>query len=403
MVRQTPSSIKERTHTYHLAMKTLSLLLALATALTLPVVAQTKQAPYLSIKLEMERAIERGNAYLQTQQDKEGFWREPKYPAFTALALTAARRSPSFKPSESTTKGYAWLIKQQKDDGGIYGKGLGTYNTATSIVALVSTGDKTYHPAILKARRFLIGQQSDWDNKGETDNKFDGGIGYGSSYKHSDLSNTHLAIEALRLSRNIAQDNAEGKQPELNWDAAIKFISRTQNLKATNDQPDISDDGSFNYFPGDSKAGFNELPDGTKTLRGYGSMSYAGLMSLIYAELDEKDPRVVAVKKWAGENYTVKENPGLATKADPSLGQQGLYYYYHAMAKALAAANIDKLPLKGGKEADWRKDISRILLTGQREDGSWVNENSRWWESDPVLVTAYAVLTLEQIYHSIPE
>lgn len=385
-------------------MKTLSALTGLITlTLISSTAAQTAQNPYLSIKLEMKRAIERGNAYLQKEQDKEGFWREPKYPAYTALALTAALRSPSYEKNESVTKGYNWLTKQQKDDGGIYGKGLGTYNTATSIVALVSTGDKSHHPAILKARRFLINQQADWDTKGKADNKYDGGIGYGSSYNHSDLSNTYLAIEALRLSRNIAQDNAEGKQPELNWEAAIQFVSRTQNLKATNDQPGISDDGSFNYFPGDSKAGHNENPDGTKTLRGYGSMSYAGLLSLIYAELDEKDPRVIAVKKWAGGNYSVKENPGMATKEDPSLGQQGLYYYYHAMAKALAAANVDKLPLKGGKKADWRKDIANELLKNQREDGSWVNENSRWWESDPVLVSAYAILTLEQIYHSIPE
>ncbi|NWK57156.1 hypothetical protein HW115_16155 [Verrucomicrobiaceae bacterium N1E253] len=365
--------------------------------------AQAQDNPYLSIKLEMKRAIERGNAYLKTQQDKEGYWREPKYPAYTALALTAAMRSPSHEKAEYIDKGYAWLAKQQKDDGGIYGKGLGTYNTSTAIVALVSTGDKTYHPAILKARRFLINQQADWDTKGQADNKYDGGIGYGGSYNHSDMSNTYLAIEALRLSRSIAQDNAEGKQPELNWDAAIQFISRTQNLKATNDQLGISDDGSFNYFPGDSKAGHNTNPDGTKTLRGYGSMSYAGLLSMIYADLDASDPRVVAVKKWAGNNYSVKENPGMATKEDPTLGQQGLYYYYHAMAKALAAANIDKLPLQGGKKADWRKDIASELLTAQREDGSWLNKNSRWWESDPVLVTAYAVLTLEQIYHSIPE
>jgi squalene-hopene/tetraprenyl-beta-curcumene cyclase len=384
-------------------MKLISYLTTLPLLLALNATAQTKQSPYTSIKLEMKRAIERGNTYLEKQQDKEGFWREPKYPAFTALALTAAMRSPSYEKSDSTTKGYNWLTKQQKDDGGIYGKGLGTYNTATSVVALVATGDKTYHPAILKARRFLINQQTDWDTKGETDNKFDGGIGYGSTYNHSDLSNTYFAVEALRLSRDIAQDNANGKQPELNWDAAIKFISRTQNLKATNDQPDISDDGSFNYFPGDSKAGYKQNTDGTKTLRGYGSMSYAGLLSLIYAELDEKDPRVIAVKSWAGENYSVKENPGLATKEDPMLGQQGLYYYYHAMAKALSAANIDKLPIKGNKKADWRKDIAKVVLTNQREDGSWVNSNSRYWESDPILVTAYAVLTLEQVYHSIPE
>ena len=117
---------------------------------------------------------------------------------------------------------------------------------------------------------------------------------------------------------------------------------------------------------------------------------------MIYANLKQNDPRVVAVIKWLGDNYTVKENPGL--------GQQGLYYYYHAMAKALAAAQIDQLPLKDGKKADWRKDISGILLSKQREDGSWINDkSSRWWESDPVLVTAYAVLTLEQIYHSISE
>lgn len=368
-----------------------------------PSTAQDKQEPYLSIKLEMKRAIERGNAYLKAQQNKDGFWRESKYPAFTALALTAAMRSPSYEKSPHIDKGYAWLVKQQKDDGGIYGKGLGTYNTATSIVALVSTGDKAYHPAILKARRFLINQQTDWDNKGESDNKYDGGIGYGGTYTHSDLSNTYLSIEALKLSRHIAQDDASGKQPELNWDAAIQFISRTQNLKETNKEPGIGNDGSMNYFPGDSKAGVRTLPDGTKETRGYGSMSYAGLLSMIYAEVDEKDVRVIAVKKWLSENFTVKENPGLATKEDPSLGQQGLYYYYNVMAKGLAAANVDKLTMKDGKQVDWRNELSNAILSNQAPDGSWVNKNSRWWESDAVLVTAYAVLTLEQIYHSIPE
>lgn len=384
-------------------MKTINTLITLSLVGSLSLGAQDKQKPYLSIKLEMKRAIERGNVYLKAQQDKEGFWRESDYPAYTALALTAALRSPSYQKSPHIDKGITWLTQQQKDDGGIYGKGLGTYNTATSIVALVSTGDKQHHPMILKARRFLINQQTDWDIKGEADNKFDGGIGYGSSYKHSDLSNTYLAIEALKLSRQIAQDDASGKQPELNWDAAIQFISRTQNLKETNDQPGISNDGSFNYFPGDSKAGVRTLADGTKELRGYGSMSYAALLSMIYAELDEKDVRVVAVKKWLSENFTVKENPGLASKDNPNLGQQGLFYYYHAMAKGLAAANIDRLKLKDGKEVDWRNKLSNAILSTQSPDGSWVNKNSRWWENDPVLVTAYAVLTLEQIYYSIPE
>ena len=384
-------------------MKIASLLISTSLLAGLPLSAQDKQEPYLSIKLEMKRAIERGNEYLKAQQDKDGFWREAKYPAYTALALTAAVRSPSYEEADYIDKGYAWLAQQQKDDGGIYGKGLGTYNTATSIVALVATGDETYHPAILKARRFLINQQTDWDTKGEADNKYDGGIGYGGSYQHSDLSNTYLSIEALKLSRHIAQDDASGKQPELNWEAAIQFISRTQNLKETNDLPETGNDGSFNYFPGNSKAGHRTNPDGSKVLRGYGSMSYAALLSMIYAELDENDIRVTAVKDWLSENFTVKENPGLATKEDPSLGQQGLFYYYHTMAKGLAAANVDTLSAKDGKQIDWRNALSNALLSTQAPDGSWVNKNSRWWESDPVLVTAYAILTLEQIYHSIPK
>jgi squalene-hopene/tetraprenyl-beta-curcumene cyclase len=124
-------------------------------------------------------------------------------------------------------------------------------------------------------------------------------------------------------------------------------------------------------------------------------MTYAGLLSFIYAKLSPADPRVIAVKEWLGKNYTLEENPGM--------GDEGVYYYYQTMSKALSAANIDTLPLDGGKEADWRSDLGGKLLSKQREDGSWVNNNGRWMESNPVLVTAYTVLALEQIYDSIPE
>ena len=300
-------------------------------------------------------------------------------------------------------KGLDWLVKQQKDDGGIYVEGLGTYNTATSIVALVASGDKKYYPTILKARRYLINMQANPGNLGELAEKHLGGIGYGGSYKHSDLSNTHLSIEALRLSAHVARDNADGKEPELDWEAAIGFVSRVQNLKETNNTEGISDDGSFNYYVGGSKADPHILADGTQQLRGYGSMSYAGLLSMIYADVDEDDVRVKAVKKWLREHFTVKENPGLATKEHPELGQQGLFYYYQVMAKALTAANIDKLKLDNGKEVDWRQELARELLSKQRENGSWINKgNSRWWENDDILVTSYVVLTLEQLYYSIP-
>ena len=39
------------------------------------------------------------------------------------------------------------------------------------------------------------------------------------------------------------------------------------------------------------------------------------------------------------------------------------------------------------------EDVAKLLKL-QQKDGSWVNDNNRFWENDPVLVTSFAVLTL---------
>lgn len=362
--------------------------------------AEPAPSPYLSLQQEMKQAIARGNAYLKSKQKPDGFWDDEGLPAFTSLALTAAARDPNLDraaplPSH-LAKGFDWLIKQQKPDGGIYNRGLSVYNTATAVSALAATGREEYEPAIVRARKHLINNQ--WGTNGKSDGKNDGGIGYGSKNDHTDLSNTYLAIEAIVQSQKIVADNKYGTQPDIDWKAALTFISRCQNLPGSNDQPFASDDpknkGGFIYTPGESKAGEEKLPNGRTALRSYGSMSYAGLLSFIYAKLTPDDPRVAAVKEWLGKNYTVAENPGL--------GDEGLFYYYQVMAKALAAANIDKLPLANGSKADWRKDLAEKILAAQREDGSWLNSNGRWMESNSTLVTAYSLIALENLYNSIP-
>jgi squalene-hopene/tetraprenyl-beta-curcumene cyclase len=290
------------------------------------------------------------------------------------------------------------LLAQQKPDGGIYNRGLSVYNTATSVTALMAAGRGDFEPSVVRARKHLIDNQWDIGQKKETDNPNDGGVGYGSKKEHTDLSNTYLAIEALALSKKVIEDGNHGDQPDLDWGAAVKFLSRCQNLEQTNDQNWASNDpknkGGFAYSPFESKAGEEKTPEGRTALRSYGSMSYAGLLSLIYAKVSADDPRVIAVKEWLGKNYTLDENPGV--------GSQGLYYYYQAMSKALTAANVDLLKMENGKEIDWRNELGGKLLTTQREDGSWVNSNGRWMESNPVLVTSYTVLALSQIYDAIP-
>lgn len=357
---------------------------------------------YESIRQEIRQSIARGNNWLKTQQKPEGHWDDPELPAFTALALNAAVRDPNLDRSakfpDSIEKGYTWLLAQQKEDGGIYNRGLSVYNTATSVTALMAANRKDFEPAVVKARKHLISRQWDIGQKKETDNINDGGIGYGSKDDHTDLSNTYLAIEALALSKKVIEDGNHGDQPDLDWDAAVTFLSRCQNLEETNDQTWASNDaknkGGFVYTPGQSKAGEEKTQEGRTALRSYGSMSYAGLLSLIYAKVSADDPRVIAVKGWLTKNYTLDENPGL--------GDEGMYYYYQAMSKALSAANVNLLKLENGKEADWRSELATKLLSKQRENGSWINDNGRWMESNPVLVTAFTILSLEQIYDSIP-
>ncbi len=357
----------------------------------------------VSLKNEVQHAIDRGLLWLEKQQAPLGFWSQPDHPALTALALTAFMGEPSGRiratMPEGIRKGYEYLFKCVQPDGGIYVKDLPNYNTAVSIMALISAYNPSYEPVLRKARNFVIGLQWDFDAKGKADHPMDGGIGYGSKYQHSDLSNTMMALEAVHYTKFLTKDLGEKDQEykQLNWQAVRTFIQRCQNLPQYNDQPWASDDpmnkGGFVYFPGDSKAGEVELPGGRKALRSYGSISYAGLLSYIYADMDRQDPRVQAVLEWLQKNYTLEENPGM--------GSQGLYYYYHTMAKALTAAGVDRLTLADGTRVDWRKSLALKLLNLQREDGSWVNDNGRWWEKDPVLVTTYAVLSLEILYRGL--
>ena len=76
------------------------------------------------------------------------------------------------------------------------------------------------------------------------------------------------------------------------------------------------------------------------------------------------------------------------------MGDAGLYYYYHTFAKALDALGVDRVEDADGVKHDWRRELAEELSRRQKPNGSWVNENARWFEGDPNLVTAYALLAL---------
>lgn len=355
----------------------------------------------LSIRNEIQRAIDRGLVWLEKNQNKDGTWSTGDQPALTALALLAFKGEPNGRYSkdepEFIKRSYAFLESCVQPDGSIYKKQQYlTHNTALSILAFAASDDPKYNSVIRKGREFLIGLQTDFDTKGKADNVFDGGVGYGSKYEHSDMANTLSALEAIYYTRERLQDRNVDPGKDLDWAAAIQFLQNCQNLPSHNKQEWVSDDpqnkGGFVYYPGHSMAGETNIA-GRVAFRSYGSASYAGLLSYIYADLKRDDPRVRAVYDWLRDNYTLEENPGM--------GAQGLYYYFHTMAKALTAMDVDEIKMTSGKPVDWRKELAFKLINLQRPDGSWVNDNGRWWETDFVLVTAYAVIALERIHRAL--
>jgi squalene-hopene/tetraprenyl-beta-curcumene cyclase len=276
----------------------------------------------------------------------------------------------------------AYLEQNLHPDGGFYSEGSThkNYETCVAIMAFkAANADGRYDEIIKRATAFIkLEQWDEGENLAETDVAF-GGSGYGGSSR-PDLSNTSFLIETLILVGDSPEDPAIQR--------ALAFVSRCQNLETEHNQTKyapLNPDGGFYYTiaaGGSSPAGNTE----NGGLRSYGSMTYQGLKSMIYAGVGPDDQRVKAALEWIAKNYSLTENPGM--------GAAGLYYYYHTFAKALSVVGKPELVDASGVAHNWKHELVAALAAAQQEDGSWANANERWLESDPNLVTAYALLAL---------
>ena len=334
----------------------------------------------------VDASIDKALAWLASQRDDRGAWRSEYGPGITGLVVTAFLNSPGGQyraDSPEVAPALNYLAGLQRPDGSIFDPEsqipLPNYNTSTALMALAAADNPKYAETIRKAQEFLIDSQTDEGEGATPEDSNYGGIGYGSDPAVRDLSNLNIALQALKASGASEESDV--------WDNAIVFLSRLQNNSETNDQDWSGDDGGLVYSPGVSKAGEDILG----RPRSYASMTYAGLLSFIYANVDKDDPRVQAAYDWIREHWNLDENF--------PMGQQGLYYGYHTIGKALAAYGETHLRTTAGETVDWYAELSERLLEMQSGDGSWPpNEADRWLEGDPVLVTAYALLALEAGY-----
>lgn len=396
---------------------------AVASTITVSSMAQVQNA---QVRATGEAMAASAIEYLRTQQDADtGGWavnpRGPDLPAITGLVVTGMVLDPRVTPADpAIARAVDYMLSFRQPDGGIYDAILPSYNTAICLSALarVLADSEDFasaaqaRNAIAPAQRMLgrlqwsedalAGDEVAGDTTGRVtrEHPFYGGIGYGGSGR-PDNSNLNLMLQALHDSGVPASDPA--------YQRALVFLERTQMVDEINDMPyaDGSSQGGFIYATspngdeigvGESKAGeiAETLSDGTTAsrLRSYGSMTYAGFKSYLYAELDRDDPRVIAAYAWLQDNYTMAENPGIGT--------DGLYYYYITLARALSAWGEPMIEVSG-EPNDWAADLIAQLATLQNGDGSFRSVDDRWMEDNPVLITAYSLIALQHALHGAPE
>ncbi|NLE61055.1 MAG: terpene cyclase/mutase family protein [Planctomycetes bacterium] len=300
----------------------------------------------------------------------------------TALATLGLVRSGRAVGDPQVAKALKYLEEYVQENGGIYtpGSHFATYETCIAVMCFKEANRRGQFDKIIHdAEKFVRGSQ--WDeskSKDQADLSY-GGAGYGGKTR-PDLSNTAFLIDALKSCGAGPDDKALQR--------ALVFVSRCQNLESEHNVTQFAakvNDGGFYYTPVLSRQEEErQTPNGG--LRSYGSMTYSGLKSMVYAGLAKDDPRVTAAVGWIRKNYDLTSNPGM--------GEAGLYYYYHTFAKALDALGVDEIEDAAGVKHDWRRELAEELARRQKPNGSWVNTNSRWMEGDPNLATAFALLAL---------
>jgi squalene-hopene/tetraprenyl-beta-curcumene cyclase len=332
----------------------------------------------------LTHASKQGYAWLRQNQSQDGSWSDRRFPGLSALALWSLALSKDEANLACAQKAADYIAACAQPDGGIYvpiperrGSGLGNYNTCLCLRALHVFGQREkYLNVMLGARAYIASTQI------EAEGMHEGGFGYDktSPRTYTDMNNTFYAIDAMRMTQDLEESRPGGKRVDVNWAAAKQYVLSMQKTEG-------EDAGGFLYnrqVPREAAKGKGEQ----KTqLKAFGSMTYAGLLAMLHCELTQEDPRVRSTYRYLEKFWTLDENPGQ--------GNQGLYFYYEVLARALTAAGVETLTLADGTIVDWREALAEALLARQQADGSWVNENNRFWEGDPALSTSYALLVLQ--------
>ncbi len=338
-------------------------------------------------------AVDKATAYLKKSQNDDGSWGPaPNNRGVTGIVVVGLLRcgvGADDAPVAKAVKFVEGLVNEKAGHiaGNDANAALINYTTSINIMALnaANKGDK-YKAVVKNATKYLKEYQWDDARGKDKDSDYYGGAGYAGDKSRPDLSNTAFFLEALKEA-GVSKDDPAFKK-------AAVFVSRCQNFDNEHNKAAWAaknNDGSFIYTGANGGENRRTDGDGRKTdMGGYGSMTYAGVKSMIYCGVGKDDPRMKKALEWIGKNYTLDANPGMPE----ANSQRGLYYYYHTFAKCMDALGDDTFTDAKGVKHDWRADLQAAIIKRQKPDGSWTNATANWMESDANLDTGYALMAL---------
>ncbi len=308
---------------------------------------------------ELEDAVQRGLAFLVSEQTEDGSFGSVRYgkniavTALACLALMADGNLPGRgKYARNVEKGLEFvlscstetgLLASESANGPMYGHGFAALFLG-EIYGMTKGGGETalsarVHDALVRACRLI-----------ERSQNAEGGWRYNPVPYDADVSVTICQIMALRSARQAGIE-----VPKEVIDKAVEYVRQTQNP-----------DGGFRY---QTSPGFSAWP-----------RSAAGIASLFYAGIYKDD----AINR--GLDY-------LKTTAFPGTpGASGAHYFYgHYYA-------VQAMYLAGGNRwAEWWPATRKELLERQLGDGSWADPSV-----GPAYGTAMALIVLQMPKRLLP-
>ncbi|MCA9139245.1 MAG: DUF4159 domain-containing protein [Planctomycetales bacterium] len=300
---------------------------------------------------KVNRAIDRGIAYLRKTQTDRGGWEEFRGHScgLSSLCTLALLNAGVSRNDPTIAQAMKYLRATVADD---------TYSVSLQTLVFCQFGSASDLPRIRNNVTRLSESQ-----------EHDGVWGYGGRRESSgDPSNSQFALLAL----GAAQDRGVHVEPQV-FQRAIEYWKRQQNAS-----------GGWGYRSGTASgsmtcAGIASLIIANGRLGNASSSIIDGKIHCCGGDESDQDP-ILRGLRWLGQKFSAKRNPD---------GGDGTYYYYlYAIERT---GRLTGRRFFGGH--DWYREGAEQLIAQQDEfQGFWENGD---WES-PTVGTSFALLFLSK-------